>query len=249
MSELSINTTQNVKINFIAASVGERLGAYFIDASVKIAYILIVWFVFFYWLQVGVLMDGLDSWSSRALMFFFSIPLMFYSLTLESIFEGQSIGKILVKIKVVKIDGYQAGFGDYLIRWFFGIIDFFIPIIYGLVALITVISSKKSQRLGDMAAGTAVITLKNNINISHTILEEIGTAYVPTYPLVIKLSDNDMRIIKETFNKAVEKNDFEIIGKLTAKIESVTGIKNQSGSNSDFIRVVLKDYNFYTQNM
>ncbi|MTH14084.1 RDD family protein [Flavobacterium sp. LC2016-01] len=249
MSELSINTTQNVKINFIAASIGERLGAYFIDASVKIAYILVVWFVFFYWLKVGVLMDGLDSWSARALMSLFAIPLMFYSLTLESIFEGQSIGKILLKIKVVKIDGYQAGFGDYLIRWFFGIIDFFIPIIYGLVALITVISSKKAQRLGDMAAGTAVITLKNNINISHTILEDIGTSYVPTYPLVIKLSDNDMRIIKETFNKAADKNDYEIISKLVAKIESVTGIKNQSGNNSDFIRVVLKDYNFYTQNM
>ncbi len=31
MSELSITTTQNVKINFIAASIGERLGSYFID--------------------------------------------------------------------------------------------------------------------------------------------------------------------------------------------------------------------------
>ncbi|MEN2412986.1 RDD family protein [Flavobacterium mesophilum] len=249
MSELSINTTQNVKINFISASVGERLGAYFIDASVKIAYILVVWFVFFNWLKLGLIIDNLDSWSERAIVLLFSIPLIFYSLFLESFFEGQSIGKILVKIKVVKIDGYQAGFGDYLIRWFFGTIDFFIPPFYGLVALITAISSKKTQRFGDMAAGTAVITLKNKIDISHTILEDIGTAYVPTYPLVIKLSDNDMRIIKETFKKAVAKNDYEIISKLVAKIESVTGIKNQSGNNSDFIRVVLKDYNFYTQNM
>ena len=91
--------------------------------------------------------------------------------------------------------------------------------------------------------------IKNKINISHTILEEIGEAYVPTYPLVIKLSDNDMRIIKETYHKAVAKNDHEIIYKLVAKIESVTGIKNQSGNNADFIRVVLKDYNFYTQHM
>ncbi|MRX67440.1 Uncharacterized membrane protein YckC, RDD family [Flavobacterium resistens] len=249
MSELSITTTQNVKINFISASVGDRLGAYFIDAGIKIGYMLIVYFIFFYWLKIGILMDGIDSWSERAIMLFFAVPLMFYSLAFESVFEGQSIGKILLKIKVVKIDGYQAGFGDYLIRWFFGIIDFFIPPFYGLVALITAISSKKTQRFGDMAAGTAVITLKNNINISHTILEDIGTAYVPTYPLVIKLSDNDMRIIKETFKKAVVKNDFEIIGKLVAKIESVTGIKNQSGNNSDFIRVILKDYNFYTQNM
>jgi hypothetical protein len=166
---------------------------------------------------------------------------------MESIFEGQTIGKKLNKIKVVKIDGYQAGFGDYLIRWFFRLVD--ISMFYGVIGMITIASNKRGQRLGDMAAGTSVISLKNNINISHTILEEIGNAYVPTYPLVIKLSDNDMRIIKETFLKADATNDYEIISKLVNKIEIVTGIKNQSGNNRDFIRIVLKDYNFYTQNM
>lgn len=247
MSELSINTTQNVKINFIAATPGERMGAYFIDLGIKISYVIVVLLIVFSWLNLGQALDSLDMWSRAAVFIVLSIPWMIYSLTLESIFEGQSFGKKLVKIKVVKIDGYQAGFGDYLMRWFFRIIDF--SSFYGLVALVTIISSKKAQRLGDMVAGTAVITLKNKINISHTILEEIGDAYVPTYPLVIKLSDNDMRIIKETFHRAVAKNDHEIIYKLVAKIESVAGIKNQSGNNSDFIRVVLKDYNFYTQHM
>jgi hypothetical protein len=100
-----------------------------------------------------------------------------------------------------------------------------------------------------MTAGTAVITLRNKVTISSTILEDIGEEYVPIYSLVIKLSDNDVRIIKETFHIAVAKNDFEMITKLKNKVESVTGIKNQSGNNSDFIRTVLKDYNFYTQSM
>ncbi|MDP5200127.1 RDD family protein [Flavobacterium sp. DG2-3] len=247
MSELSINTTQNVKINFIAASVGERLGAFFIDMFIIICYITALSIVLFDWLQLDRLMVNLDGWSRGAIFLMLYSPVIVYSLVLESVFEGQSLGKKLLKIKVVKMDGYQAGFGDYLIRWFFRVIDFFT--FFGLPGLIAVITSQKSQRLGDMAAGTAVITLKNRINISHTILEEIGEAYVPTYPLVIKLSDNDMRIIKETFQKAVAKNDHEVIYKLVAKIESVTGIKNQSGNNSDFIRVILKDYNFYTQNM
>lgn len=247
MSELSINTTQNVKINFIAASVGERLGAFFIDLFVIICYITALSIILFDWLQLDRLMVNLDGWSRGAIFLILYSPVIVYSLVLESVFEGQSLGKKLLKIKVVKIDGYQAGFGDYLIRWFFRVIDFFT--FFGLPGLITVITSQKSQRLGDMAAGTAVITLKNKINISHTILEEIGEAYVPTYPLVIKLSDNDMRIIKETYQKAAAKNDHEVIYKLVAKIESVTGIKNQSGNNTDFIRVILKDYNFYTQNM
>ncbi|RUT71674.1 RDD family protein [Flavobacterium cupreum] len=247
MSELSINTTQNVKINFKAASAGERIGSYFVDLTIKIAYGIVISLLFFYWLQLGKLLDTLDSWSRMSILLLLYFPIIIYSITLESIFEGQTIGKRLIKIKVVKIDGYQAGFGDYLMRWFFRLID--ISILSGIIAVVTVVSSKKGQRLGDMVAGTAVITLKNKINISHTILEEIGDSYVPTYPLVIKLSDNDMRIIKETFQKADLRNDYETIHKLVSKIESVSGIKNQSGNERDFLRVILKDYNFYTQNM
>ncbi|KUJ61890.1 transporter [Flavobacteriaceae bacterium CRH] len=247
MSELSINTTQNVKINFIAASVGQRIGSYYIDFAIKVAYIIVVSLIVFYWLRFGKVFETLDSWSRISIILVLYFPVIIYSLTLESIFEGQTIGKKIVKIKVVKIDGYQAGFGDYLMRWFFRIID--VSFFYGIVALISIISSKKGQRLGDMVAGTAVINLKNKINISHTILEEIGNAYVPTYPLVIKLSDNDMRIIKETFQRAEAKNDYETIQKLVSKIENVTGIKNQSGNDKDFLRIILKDYNFYTQNM
>jgi hypothetical protein len=72
---------------------------------------------------------------------------------------------------------------------------------------------------------------------------------VPTYPLVIKLSDNDARIIKETFNIAVAKRDYATLIKLRVKIEEVTGIKNTSGNDTDFLRTILKDYSYYTQSM
>jgi uncharacterized RDD family membrane protein YckC len=247
MSELTINTTQNVKINFTAASVGERIGAYFIDLIIKIAYLIVVGFVFFYLFNLDKIMNNMDNWSRVSIMMLLFLPFAFYSITLESIFEGQTLGKKLLKIKVVKIDGYQASFGDYLIRWLFRIID--INLCSGIIGLITMIVSEKSQRLGDMSSGTAVITLKNNVTINSTIIEDIGNEYVPTYPLVIKLSDNDARIIKETFQASLAKDDYEMINKLKDKIELVTGIKNQSGNNRDFIRTILKDYNYYTQNM
>jgi uncharacterized RDD family membrane protein YckC len=247
MSELSINTTQNVTINFTAASVGDRMLASFLDLLIKVSYGIVVFYVFFYWLGVSKLVEDLDTWSQMAIVILFFFPIMIYSVTLESIFEGQTIGKKLIKIKVVKLEGYQASFGDYLIRWLFRIIEN--NMIGGLIGLIAMIVNKKVQRIGDIAAGTAVITLKNDINISHTILEEIGDAYVPVYPLVIKLSDNDMRIIKETFKVAKEKVDYPMMQKLREKIETVSGIKNQSGNDADFIKTVLKDYNFYTQKM
>ncbi|MEO4004651.1 MULTISPECIES: RDD family protein [unclassified Flavobacterium] len=247
MSELSIVTTQNVNISFKTASVGTRIVSELLDMLVKIAYVVVVIYVFFYLLNIQKFFEGADPWTSGAIMMLFGLPVMLYSLLQESLMEGQTVGKKIMKIKVIKIDGYQAGFGDYLIRWIFRIVEFGIG--SGVIGMVAILASNKSQRLGDMAAGTAVISLKRNINIDHTILQEIDEGYVPIYPLVIKLSDNDVRIIKETFESALRVDDFKLIYQLREKIESVTGIKNQSGNDSDFIRTVLKDYNYYTRNM
>ncbi|MFY8068885.1 MAG: RDD family protein [Flavobacterium sp.] len=246
MTQLSINTTQNVNINFTAASVGDRILGQLLDSLVKIAYGIMVYIIVQIF-SLDNLFDGLDQWSIIAIISVIGLPVMFYSLIQESLWEGQTIGKKLMKVKVIKLDGYQAGFGDYLIRWLFRLID--ISVGNGVIGLITIVSSSKNQRLGDMAAGTAIISLKNNININHTIIQDINSDYLPTYPLVIKLSDNDVRIVKETFETAVLQKDFVTLSKLANKISTVTGIKNTSGTDTDFIRVVLKDYNFYTQNM
>ena len=246
MIQLSINTTQNVNINFTAASVGDRIVAQLLDILVMIAYSIVVG-IFLSWSGLEASIKAMDNWSSIAVYIVIYLPLMFYTLVQESLFEGQTLGKRIMKTKVIKLDGYQAGFGDYLVRWLFRLVEIFIG--NGIIALISVIASSKNQRLGDMAAGTAVISLKNKININHTIIQDINADYVPTYPLVIKLSDNDVRIIKETFETAASTRDYATIQKLREKVLSVTGIKNQSGNDQDFIRTILKDYNFYTQNM
>jgi uncharacterized RDD family membrane protein YckC len=246
MSELSIITTQNVTINFTAASIGHRILAFGVDFLIIIAYLITV-FALLSFSGLSTILSGMDGWSQVAVQSLLFLPVMFYSLLFETFFEGQSLGKKLVRIKVVKIEGYQASFGDYLIRWLFRMVD--IVISSGVIGFISIIMNKKAQRLGDMAAGTSVITLRNNVNISSTILEEINGDFKPTYPLVIKLSDNDVRIIKENFIRAKAAYDSDLLLKLTEKIEAVTGIKNQNGNPVDFIKTVIKDYNFYTQSM
>ena len=251
MVELQINTTQNVNINFIAASVGERIIAFIIDLIIKIAYIVVTYQLVFNLLNIEELLLGMDQWSKIAIYVSFYLPVVFYSFLFETFLDGQTPGKRILKIKVVKIDGYQASLADYLIRWFFRIIDLNLlgPIFGPVVALIAIVSSDKNQRLGDMTAGTSVITLKNKVNISHTILEDLDDDYVPTYPNVIKLSDNDLRIIKETFTKARNAKDYATLIKLRKKVVEVVEIKNYNEDDIKFIEVILKDYNFYTQNM
>jgi len=121
------------------------------------------------------------------------------------------------------------------VRWFFRIVDVYILGIGFFVMLF----NKSTQRIGDLAAGTAVIGLKNNVNINHTILENLKAGYKPTYPNVIKLSDNDARIIKETFSSARASKDYQTLIKLRKKIIEVVGIKDVKQSTDIFSKNIL----------
>ena len=145
MSELTINTTQNVVLNFTAATVTERIFASLIDIVIKLAYCIVVVLIVVYGLGLGKKLDNIDNWSAMAIGIIVFFPVLIYSIVLESIFEGQTLGKKFLKIKVVKIDGYQAGFGDYLIRWLFRIIEN--NVMAGAIAIMTLIISKKGRNV------------------------------------------------------------------------------------------------------
>lgn len=246
MSQIAINTSQNVNIDFTLASVGERIAAFICDMLINIAYLLLVYYLFFSVLRLNSLLGNLDSWSGMAIMLLITFPVYIHTLVLEMLMEGQTVGKKLMKIKVAKIDGYQANFGDYLMRWVFRLVDIWSNA--GLVGLVSLIVSPNNQRLGDIATGTAVISLKNRTNISHTILEQLAENYIPRFPQVIGLNDNDVRIIKENYSKALKTDDVQIIHKLSQKIKETLklDVSPQEFTERQFINVVLKDYNFYT---
>lgn len=244
MSRLYINTTQNVPLFFTPASVGERMLAYLADLFVKLAYLVSLFYIFRF-TGISKLIDTWDSWSEGAFILVFLLPVIFYSLACESLLEGRTIGKMLMKIRVVKIDGYQASFGDYFTRWIFRLVDIDMGYLPGLLSMLL---SKKTQRLGDMAAGTAVITDKLKYNMSHTILMDVAESYQPVFSRaqILRFNDNDMRIIKENAVDAVKSRDENLMTRLAEKIESVMQVKNPMRSAQEYIRKVIEDYNYYT---
>lgn len=270
MKTLQIKTAQNVNIKFTAANVFQRLLAFAVDNVLKFAYLYFAMKVFdFKLFDTGI--EG-DTWTLRALDVLFFLPVTFYSLYSEILMEGQTLGKKLLKIKVINIDGFKPAITDYVIRWFLRIIDFnlfsllfvyvaslglseaysllmFLFIFGKVIGFLLILFTDKNQRFGDIIGNTIVIYLKDDVAFSQTILENIKDNYVPTYPSVIKLSDNDARIIKETFKTASKFNDYKTLIKLRSKILEVTDIKSIHKSDKEFISTILKDYNFYTQNM
>ena len=244
MSNLQIITTQNVKLYFTTASVGERMLAYGADLLIKIAYIVVAYILFFQILNVKDL-SAQNNILYTAIMCLLSLPVLFYTLVSETLMEGQTLGKKLVKIKVVKIDGYQAGFFDFLIRWIFCLVDINMGFAPGLV---TMMITKHTQRLGDIAAGTSVISEKSKYNISHTILMDVDEKYEPYFAqnLVMLFSDNDMRIIKENAEIAFLQDNLKLLTQLVRKIESVMNIRNPFKSERELLNTLQKDYNYYT---
>ncbi len=270
MKTLQVNTTQNVKINFEMANVGQRLLAFVIDNVIKIAYVyLLTEFINFNF--IGDIVDN-DYWSTEALKILFFIPITFYTLYSEILLDGQTLGKRILKIKVINIEGFKPSILDYTIRWFSRIVDFnffilvivlfssyldnqsffiwlwFVFLLGKLVGFLMIIFTEKNQRLGDFSANTVVVSLTDQASFSKTILENIKTDYKPTFANVIKLSDNDARIIKDTYTRVKVSKDYKTLIKLRTKIEEVTDINKPKDMNDiKFIDIVLKDFNYYTQ--
>ena len=98
---------------------------------------------------------GMVSTSLGTLGSLLCLVLGFAYFTLLEGYRGQTLGKMLMGIKVVREDnGEVPGIGAAAIRTVLRLID---GILAYLVGFISILISSKNQRLGDMAANTLVI--------------------------------------------------------------------------------------------
>ncbi|WP_343562586.1 RDD family protein [Sphingobacterium sp.] len=236
MNKLEINTAQNVKIQYNLASLGSRMIAFAID------YFIIVCYFFF----CMFLLDALDITSRDPYLFYgiimgMTLPAFFYTLITETAFGGQTIGKKIMKIKVVKLDGSRASFYQYLSRWTLSIVDIWMTM--GGIAITAIVLSKNGQRIGDIAGETSVISLKPNLKLSDTIYEETFENHPILFPQVIKLSDQDANTIKEVYQTAFDRRDVGILTALVQRLEAVMEVKHpEKMTPNDFVLQVMKDH-------
>lgn len=241
---IEVQTTQNVTIDYETAGLGKRILAYILDWI-----FIILWFAGWMWIfsifgRIGLytLFEG-DTFSILIFMLFF-FPFIFYDLLFETLNNGQSPGKMIMRIRVVNVDGTTPTIGSFLIRWLFRLVDF--TITYSFVGIIMVAVTKKSQRLGDLLAGTTVIDLNLNANNKQLSITDLDfhEDYKVSYPDILdRLSDKDIQTIVSIIDdNRMEGSDY-FNKRLSERIKSITGY-SYDGPDIIFLRKVVSDYNY-----
>lgn|SRR5699024_9642098 len=240
MGKIQIETAQNVKLYQNPASIGMRIAAYFLDTLIIIAYEILVFYIYIYQIQANI-NGNAEIW---VILLVFGLPPFLYHLLFETFNDGQSLGKAAAKIRVVSLDGSPARFSNYLIRWLMRIIDF--SLTSGALAVFVILLNGKGQRLGDIAAKTAVISEKKDFSLEQTLWSDFEEDYFPVYTQVTVFSDLEMQNIKTLFEKAKTDNDDKVIQSLSHKIASVMEVQPKEVPIK-FIAQVIRDYSYYTQ--
>ena len=235
MRKIDITTTQNVTIEYELATLFDRIFATAFD-------------VFFVYSGTAIFMGILSLVSQHNLFsvyMYVTVPAVFiYHLLFEALNHGQSIGKAIFKIRVVKITGERPGFFDFMMRSAFRLID--ITATLGTLALITISSSERGQRLGDFFSDTTVIRLINinSFSLQRILKMEKLKENVPTYPNVVMFKEEEMLLIKETLERTRKyPNDAhtKALNMLVERIELQLGVKAPRDKRL-FLNALIKDY-------
>lgn len=233
MSAIDITTTHNIVVSYELATPIQRVLATIIDGVIIFLYCVAIATVF--------------SWI-MPVMLLLILPVVFcYHLVMEIYNEGQSIGKRLLKLRVVSLEGLAPSMESYFQRWIFRMVD--ISATSGLLALFWVNSTERSQRLGDLVAGTTVIQVSDHVVHRLQSLRELSQReHEIQYPLVAQYTDKDMLLIKEALQRYRSKRspaNAEVVKNLRKKLlddMNLTADDLNGTKTMDFLSRVLLDY-------
>lgn len=244
MSDIArINTTQNVTIDYEVASAGERVLARLLDVVLFLGYMFLVSVI------SNLVIHNLSYREQRevtaVVYLILPLPIMTYTLWCESLFGGRTFGKMVLGLKVVKTDGTPAGVAEFSFRWITRVLEE--SIIFTALALPVCIISEKSQRIGDMIAGTIVIRSKVRNSIRSTILAQINPTYRVVFPQVAVLTDKDVTIIRTIMQQAYSTANYALMETLANKVKQTMRVYPDPRQlpAPQFLNIVMADYAHY----
>ncbi len=240
-------TPENIELSFTVAGLGTRFMAWFADNLLM----LLAMFVLFFALALGgIVTDSLlttveDGFANvengpQATAYIIGLIIMiwglgsfFYYGLFELFMRGQTPGKRMSQIRVVKSDGFSLDAPSILVRNIFRVLDH-IPILW-----IVPLASASGLRFGDMVAGTIVV--QDEVTTLLTVRERLArrsaseSQFRFTPSVLKKLTPTDITAIEQLLERWAELpvdrgNDLrdQIVMGLTARLELDTPTERDS---------------------
>ena len=225
--QLSIETPEQVALEFPVAGIGSRFVALLLDHILQFGALLVLLLVF-----IAVMAaegehaeDKLSGkWFIASFIFIVFAIIWGYFALFEAFWQGQTPGKRVMKLRVIKDTGRQITLFESLARNLLRFVDY-MPSLY-LAGVITMLCNKRNKRLGDLAAGTLVVHERAEDqtllwtgtpqrtpglfapNIAQAQLDPWRPAS-PTEPIfapdaVARLSQQDLLVIEAFFARALD---------------------------------------------
>lgn len=245
--ELRIDTPEQIALELPIAGIGSRFLAIAIDTVLQLCcYIgLLTILVLTSLLSVGS-SSSLPSPSGSfvlAVLLFVSFCIYWgYFAVFEIFWKGQTPGKRLAGIRVIKDSGRPADAVSVIVRNLLRVVDF-LPSLYA-VGIICMMLNRHSRRLGDLAAGTVVVHDKAPARIDAEWIAAAVNAPAAATPQISRLTDAEV-VLVETYLQRRTEVDFparaEVRIQIAKRISERTGLTpDPEQSLDDFLEAVAR---------
>ncbi len=237
MESIDIATTQNVTIQYKLAGIADRILALLFDWIIQSAYVITLFFLNGFLQALG--MSGMGSFGLISLM---TLPLFLYEVLFESLMNGQTPGKKVRHIRVMRTDGSEATTGQFIIRWLLRFVD--VTFTLGSVGLITLFINNKGQRLGDIAAGTTVVSIGGKKELDRSFLSPGEENHPLTWPQARHMTPREAALLGKVLNSRPESEEaFAGLLEKTARVYAQKlNITTPPPDNRAFLEALLHDY-------
>jgi len=152
-------TGEGVAVEVPVASVAARMASGIIDVVLALVVLIGGFFVL-------AMLSGQSSEAVQGIVGIVYSTLVFIAMPaiLETVSHGRSLGKLALGTRVVRDDGGPATARHAIVRALVGYVEIFL--LLGVPAVVTSMIHPRAKRLGDMAAGTVVVTQRARLNLT-----------------------------------------------------------------------------------
>ncbi len=251
---IHIETPEKIRFTYNISEIGTRIAAYIMDVVIQILAIVLVLILlfasgalykdFFSIFDFGSATPDLISLVMAFLFILYFFIQWLYFILFEVLLNGQSPGKKMMKIRVIRSNGEALDFSTIVIRNLLRAVDSF-PVFHFLGGLVTMID-KKARRLGDIVADTLVVhELPLYLKEPDFITNARITTLDKSLKMEKKLNEEELYILRRFLNdyeKLPPDNQEKLAANLAEEIRKKLNIQENIADPIYFIKRVYNEH-------